>query len=85
MHNHTIQNDNLVTPYLVYTFEFEVNLLEFNPAYPKDPKTLGERIRKARMDRGLTIKALAALLSVNLNRITKWELKNIQPEQVLRR
>jgi hypothetical protein len=37
---------------LVYTFEIEVNLLDFNPKYPKNPQTLGERIRKVRMDKG---------------------------------
>lgn len=77
--NDAIQNTNYLTPCLVYTFEFEVNLLELNPAYPKDPKTLGERIRKARMDRGLTIKQTASLIGVNISMIVNWELKNVQP------
>ena len=67
------------TPCPVYTFEFTVNLLEFNPTYPKNPKTLGEKIRKARMDRGLTIKQAASLIGVNVSMIVKWELKNVQP------
>ena len=25
---------------LVYTIEFEINLLDFDPKYPKNPKTL---------------------------------------------
>ena len=74
-----VQNTNLVTSCPIYTFEFEVNLLELNPAYPRNPKTLGECIRKARMDRGLTIKQAASLIGVNINVIAGWELKNVQP------
>ena len=76
------QNTNNVTPCLIYTFEFEVNLLELNPTYPKQPKTLGERIRKTRMDRGLTIKQAASLFGVLVNVIRDWELKNVQPAGV---
>jgi len=36
---------------LIYTLDVEVNLLDFNPKYPKNPQTLKERIRKARMDK----------------------------------
>jgi len=63
----------------VYTFEFEVNLLELNPTYPKDPKTLGERIRKARMDRSMMIKELAALVGVSPDTIINWELRGVKP------
>ena len=74
-----VQNTNNVTPCLIYTFEFEVNLLELNPAYPKDPKTLGERIRKARMDRSMMIKELAALIGVSPDTIINWELRGVKP------
>ena len=77
--NHAIQNDNFVTPCLVYTFEFTVNLLELNPAYPKDPKTLSEQIRKARMDRSLLIRELAALVGVSPDTIINWELRGVTP------
>ena len=36
---------------LTYTFAIEIDLVKLDPKYPKDPKTFGERIRKARMDR----------------------------------
>lgn len=45
----------------------------------KDPKTLGERIRKARLDRGLTIKALASILGVAANTISRWKLGKVKP------
>ena len=73
------QNTNFVTPCLIYTFECEVNLLERNPAYPKDPKTLGERIRKVRMDRGLLIRELAALVGVSADTVINWELRGVKP------
>ena len=42
----------------------EINRLLHHPAYPKEPQTFGERIRKARMDKGLLIRELAALVGV---------------------
>ncbi len=38
---------------LIYTLEIEVNRLDFDPKYPKN---FGERIRKRRMDLGLTMR-----------------------------
>lgn len=64
---------------LVYTFDIEVNLLDFNPKYPKNPQTLGERIRKARMDKGLMIKELAQLIGVTEDTVINWEIRNIKP------
>ena len=52
-----------------------------NPAYPKEPKTLGERIRKARMDRDLTMKALASILGVATITASRWELGKIKPAE----
>ena len=48
----------------LYVFTVEINRLLLNPAYPKEPKTFGERIRKARMDKGLLIRELATLVGV---------------------
>ena len=50
-----------------------------NPAYPKDPKTLGERIRKTRMDKGLLIRELAALVGVTSDTVINWELHGVKP------
>jgi len=65
---------------LVYTLEIEVNMLDFNPKYPKNPQTLGERIKKARMDKGLLIVELAELIGVTADTIINWEIRGIIPE-----
>ena len=65
---------------MIYTLDIEVNLLDFNPRYPKNPQTLGERIRKARMDKGLLIRELAALLRVTEDTVINWEIRGIKPE-----
>lgn len=64
---------------LVYTLNIELNLLESDPDYPKEPKTLGERIRKTRMDRGLYIRELANRLGVTSDTIINWEIRGIKP------
>ncbi len=64
---------------LILTFECEVNLLEFNPKYPKHPENFGERIRKKRMDLGLTMKEIARRLGVSETTVYNWEIKNIRP------
>jgi len=64
---------------LVYTFEIEINLLEVNSKYPKNPKNFGERLRKKRMDLGLTMKSIAEKLDVSETTIYNWEIRNIRP------
>lgn len=41
--------------------------------YPKRPKTLGERIKKIRMDMGLYQKDVAKIIGVTTDTITLWE------------
>ena len=53
--------------------------LDFNPKYPKDLKTLGERIRKARMDRHMMAKELAQKIGVVPETVTNWEKRNLKP------
>lgn len=72
-----IQNDN----FSVYTLSIEINLLEFNPKYPKNPKTLGEKIRKARMDKRLEIKELAAIIGVAPDTVINWEIRGVKPRK----
>jgi len=74
---HDVHNDNICP--LVYTLEIEINLLDFNPKYPKNPQNLGEKIRKARMDKGLMIKELASQLGVTEDTIINWEIRGIKP------
>ncbi len=64
---------------LFYTLEIEINLLDFNPKYPKNPKNFGEMIRKKRMDLGLTIREIAARLGVSETTVYNWEIKSRKP------
>jgi hypothetical protein len=70
-------NDNIP---LVYTLEITLNLNDFNPDYPQSPRNLGERIRKARMDRGLLIRELASELGVTDDTVINWEVRHRQPQ-----
>lgn len=56
-----------------------LNLNEFDPDYPKNPQTLGERIRKARMDKGLMIKELAEIIGVTEETVINWEIRGSKP------
>jgi len=64
---------------LVYTLEIELNMLDFNPKYPQNPQNLGERIRKARMDKGLLIRELASQLGVTDDSVINWEVRGRKP------
>lgn len=64
---------------LFYTLEIEINLLDFNPKYPKNPKNFGEMIRKRRMDLGLTMKNIAEKTGVSETTVYNWEIKNRKP------
>jgi len=64
---------------LFYTLEIEVNLLDFNPKYPKNPKTFGEMIRKKRMDLRLTMREIAERLGVSETTVYNWEIRNRKP------
>ena len=64
---------------MVYTIDLEINLFELNPAYPKEPKTLGQHIRKARMDKGLLIRELAEFVGVSPDTVINWELRGVKP------
>jgi len=64
---------------LIYTLEIEINLLDLSPKYPKDPRNLGERIRRARMDKGLLQKELAAQIGVTEDTVINWEVRGIKP------
>jgi hypothetical protein len=75
----SVQNGNFPLDKLLYAFDVEIDLLLLNPAYPKEPKTLGEYIRKARMDKGLLIRELAALVGVTADTVINWELRGVKP------
>jgi len=41
--------------------------------------TFGQKLRKARKDRGLLIKDLAQRISVSSDSIVNWELRDVKP------
>ncbi len=47
--------------------------------YPLRPKTLGERIKKKRMDMGLYQKDVARIIGVSTDTITLWEKGRTKP------
>jgi len=75
LHNFTILSNHA----FLYTLELDINLLDFNPLYPKTPENLGELIRKARLEKKMKEKELASLLKVNPTTIENWEIHNIIP------
>ena len=75
--NRSAQNDNFLEGF--YTLELSLNLVELDPAYPKDPQILGEHIRKRRLDLGLFQRQVARQLGVNETTIHNWEVGATQP------
>ena len=60
----------------------------FNAAYPDNPRTFGQALRKARIDAGLEVKELAEELGVNERSVINWEIHGMMPrypEKVLGR
>ena len=52
----------------------------FSNYYPNNPKTLGEQIRKRRLDLELTAKQVAEQLGVHYQTIINWEKRDIIPK-----
>lgn len=50
-----------------------------NPAYPAKLDTLGDHLRKTRIDRGLSQPEVARILHVTPDTVTGWELNRHQP------
>ena len=55
-------------------------MLDLNPKYPKNPQNLGERIRKTRMDKGMTLREAATLFGVSDTAVLNWEIRGKMPE-----
>jgi len=47
--------------------------------YPKRPITLGERIKKKRMDMGLFQRDVARIIGVSTDTVTNWEKGRTKP------
>lgn len=50
-----------------------------NPAYPAQLDTLGDHLRKIRLDRGLSQSDVGRLLKVTTDTVTGWELNRHEP------
>lgn len=64
---------------LLYTLEIKINLLDFNPKYPKNPRNFREMVRKKRMEMKLTMREIAERLGVSETTVYNWEIKNRKP------
>ena len=49
--------------------------------YPVIPRTVGQRLKKKRMDMGLFQKDVAKILGVDVNTITNWEKERTRPSK----
>ena len=59
----------------------KLNLLYLRPDYPREPRTLGERIRNRRMNLGLKVRELAKMFRVTEDAVINWELRNVSPDK----
>ena len=59
--------------------QLEINRLELDPTYHKEPQSFGQLLRKTRMDRELMIKDLAALIGTTQDTVINWELRGVKP------
>lgn len=50
-----------------------------NPAYPTELNTLGDHLRKTRLDRGLSQPEVARILNVATNTVAGWEMNRVRP------
>jgi DNA-binding transcriptional regulator YiaG len=62
-----------------YIFSRPLNHLDYDSAYPKNPSTLAEHIRKFRKDKGLTLGELASELGVPKHTLRGWHSGRTTP------
>lgn len=63
----------------IYHLTLEIPKQILIDGYPTEIKTLGDLIRKTRMDHGLEIKELGMTLDVDECTVTNWELRSFYP------
>jgi DNA-binding transcriptional regulator YiaG len=69
----------IFTPSPSYLFSKPLNSLDLDPTYPKNPKTVGDYIRKWKMDKGLLMRELAEHLGVTEDTVINWEVRGTAP------
>jgi len=62
-----------------YLFSNPANQLDFDPSYPKNPRTFWDYIRKFRKDKGVSQVDLAKMIGVNEMTIVNWETRGMVP------
>jgi DNA-binding transcriptional regulator YiaG len=78
-----VHNRNFSLPttyYPNYQITKEIPRNVYKPSYPVKINSLGDLIRKTRMDLGLQIKDLAKILKVEEDTIINWEYRRKQPQ-----
>ena len=60
---------------LIYIVDSDFNILDFRPVknYPANPNTIGEHLRKKRIDLCLMQKEVAKIIGVTESTIWNWE------------
>lgn len=65
-------------PFCDFTLSAPIPLPE---SYPTAPRTIGEHIRKTRMDRGLTLGSVALEIGVGIPTVANWECGRYEPRE----
>jgi len=72
-------HSNSLIPNREYDLSIPIPKYIFNEDYPVNSKTFGQKLRKARMDAGMQIKDLAAIIGVTEDTVINWEIRNMKP------
>ena len=64
---------------LLYLFSQQISPLSFSYHYPTETRTFGEKLRKTRVNAGLTAKQLAEIIEVTESTVYNWEVRGVQP------
>ena len=70
------RRDRVELPFCHLAFEGERPLPS---AYPEEMTTIGDHIRKRRLDLGLLQKQVSGCIGVNVCTVTNWELNHSEP------
>jgi transcriptional regulator with XRE-family HTH domain len=54
-----------------------------NPAYPRELRTLGDHLRRRRLDLGLLQREAAARIGCSVSAVNNWERNRTQPKMTL--